>query len=85
MENLKMKLQELEYYVIDRSNKLIVAKEATYDESFGGDILHGYFETYYLENKKFKINYLLGQIPVEKEFNTIEELIDFVKEVFPID
>lgn len=38
-----------------------------------------------INRSKTNLNYFIGQIPVEKEFKTIEELIDFVKEVFPIE
>lgn len=38
-----------------------------------------------MNSKKFKIEYTVGQIPVEKEFSTIDELLNFVKEVFPIE
>jgi len=38
-----------------------------------------------LNNDKMKINYFTGQIPVEKEFKTIEELLKFVRQVFPIE
>jgi hypothetical protein len=34
---------------------------------------------------KIIIGYLVGQISTEKEFSTIEELLEFVKEVFPIE
>lgn len=39
----------------------------------------------YENQKKILLMYNLGQIPVEKEFATIESLLDFVKEVFPIE
>lgn len=38
-----------------------------------------------LNGNKININYFTGQIPVEKEFKTIEELLKFVKEIFPIE
>lgn len=34
---------------------------------------------------KITVNYFTGQIPIEKEFKTIEELLKFVRQVFPID
>ena len=34
---------------------------------------------------KMSINYFMAQIPVEKEFKTIEELLKFVRQVFPIE
>ncbi|MDQ1856766.1 hypothetical protein [Chryseobacterium sp. WLY505] len=37
-----------------------------------------------IEKEKIIIQYPLGQIPVEKEFKTIEELLKFVRQVFPI-
>lgn len=38
-----------------------------------------------LNSNKMNINYFTGQIPVEKEFKTIEELLKFVRQVFPIE
>lgn len=37
------------------------------------------------KNRKMYLMYFIRQIPVEKEFATIESLLDFVKEVFPIE
>jgi hypothetical protein len=31
------------------------------------------------------VDYAIGQIPVEKEFKTIEELLKFVRQVFPLE
>jgi len=38
-----------------------------------------------IEREKIIIQYPLGQIPVEKEFKTIEELLKFVRQIFPIE
>ncbi|HBV14051.1 hypothetical protein [Chryseobacterium carnipullorum] len=38
-----------------------------------------------IEKGKIIIQYPLGQIPVEKEFITIEELLKFIRQVFPLD
>ncbi len=37
-----------------------------------------------IDNKMFFV-YFIGQIPVEKEFKTIEELLKFVRQVFPLE
>lgn len=37
-----------------------------------------------IEDKMFFV-YFIGQMPVEKEFKTIEELMLFIQEVFPIE
>lgn len=36
-------------------------------------------------NNKMYFIYFIGQVPIEKEFKTIEELLGFIKEVFPIE
>jgi hypothetical protein len=38
-----------------------------------------------IETEKIIIQYPLGQIPVEKEFKTIDELLKFIRQVFPIE
>ncbi|WP_294273902.1 hypothetical protein [uncultured Chryseobacterium sp.] len=38
-----------------------------------------------IEREKIIIQYPLGQIPIEKEFKTIEELLKFMRQVFPIE
>ncbi|PRB06546.1 hypothetical protein CQ046_00160 [Chryseobacterium sp. MYb7] len=38
-----------------------------------------------IEKEKIIIQYPLGQIPVEKEFKTIDELLKFIRQVFPIE
>ncbi len=37
-----------------------------------------------LNDSKISVNYFIGQIPAKKEFIAIEELLKFVKQVFPI-
>ena len=36
-----------------------------------------------IDNKMFFV-YFIGQVPVEKEFKTIEDLLKFVRQVFPL-
>mgnify|MGYP004514963597 CR=1 FL=1 len=36
-------------------------------------------------DKKLKIEYFTGQIPVETDFETVEELLKFVRQVFPLE
>ncbi|CEJ67908.1 hypothetical protein BN1195_00188 [Chryseobacterium oranimense G311] len=38
-----------------------------------------------IEKEKIIIQYPLGQIPVEKEFKTIDELLKFIRQVFPLE
>ncbi|WP_288444376.1 hypothetical protein [uncultured Chryseobacterium sp.] len=38
-----------------------------------------------IEREKIIIQYPLGQIPVEIEFKTIDELLKLIRQVFPID
>ena len=38
-----------------------------------------------IEREKIIIQYPLGQIPVEKEFKTIEDILKFVRQIFPIE
>lgn len=39
----------------------------------------------FLKKGQINIDYTIGQVPVEKEFKTIEELLKFVRQVFPIE
>lgn len=36
-----------------------------------------------IDNKMFFV-YFIGQVPVEKEFKTIKDLLKFVRQVYPI-
>ncbi|MFY7847142.1 hypothetical protein [Chryseobacterium gambrini] len=38
----------------------------------------------FIENN-FKVEYFIGHLKTEKEFKTIEELLKFVRQVFPIE
>lgn len=38
-----------------------------------------------IEKEKIIIQYPLGQIPVEREFKTIDELLKFIRQVFPLE
>ncbi|BFO65635.1 hypothetical protein [Chryseobacterium sp. KCF3-3] len=38
-----------------------------------------------IEKEKIIIQYPLGQIPVEREFKTIDELLKFIRQIFPLE
>ena len=76
---IKNQLEEMGY---NSNIRIIDNKECIY--SFIDGNLNSVF---FVKNngKNLFIEYFTGQIPVEKEFKTIEELLKFVRQVFPIE
>ncbi len=57
---------------------------AIWIEKNGDPKKESYSRVEQIDNKMFFV-YFIAQIPVEKEFKTIEELIKFIRQVFPIE
>ena len=78
LKDIKNELEELGY---NSNVRIIDNKEYLYSYIEGN--LNSVFFIKDVD-KKLKIEYFTGQIPVEKEFKTIEDLLKFVRQVFPI-
>lgn len=79
LQEIKNQLEEMGY---NSNIRIIDNKECIY--SFVEGNLNSVF--FVKSNGKSPIiEYFTGQIPVEKEFKTIEELLKFVRQVFPIE
>ncbi|WP_312288382.1 hypothetical protein [Chryseobacterium gleum] len=79
LKDIKNELEELGY---NSNVRIIDNKECLYSYLEGN--LNSVFFIKDVD-KKLKIEYFTGQIPVEKEFKTIEELLKFVRQVFPLE
>lgn len=79
LKDIKNKLEELGY----NSNVRIINKKECLYSYVQGNLNSVFFIKD--ADKNLKIEYFLGQIAVEKEFKTIEELLKFIKQVFPIE
>jgi len=79
ISELQEELEELGY---NSNVRIIDKKECLYSYIEGN--LNSVFFTKDAD-KKLKMEYFTGQIPVEKEFKTIEELLKFVRQVFPLE
>jgi len=79
VNQLLKELQELGY---NSNIRIIDTKKCLYSYIEGN--LNSVF---FIKNadKKLKIEYFTGQIPVEIEFKTIDELLKFIRQVFPIE
>jgi len=83
INELQEELESLGYYCYQKNRVLF--------SGIKGD--SGPIEDTFVLNKTFSIslsnkiviNYLVGQISTEKEFKTIEELLKFVRQVFPLE
>lgn len=83
INELQKELESLGYYCYIKNGVLF--------SGIKGD--SGPVEDTFVLNKTFNLsftnnaimNYLVGQISVEKEFKTTQDILKFVKEVFPIE
>lgn len=85
IEEIKTGLETEGYSVmLLKDASLTVGQENGVDKELGLKMLKNAFG---VEIRKDLINvdYAIGQIPVEKEFKTIEELLKFVRQVFPLE
>lgn len=82
---IKEKLQTVGYLtILDKTGLLIVGQDSGDISELGWKTLK---KTFGLQIKKNNIilKYAIGNIPIEKEFATIESILDYIKEVFPIE
>ncbi len=85
IEEIKTELETEGYTVITLNDgSLTIGQIDGFDKELGLKMLKNAFGIY-IKNNNAIIDYAIGQIPIEKEFGTIEELLDFIREVFPIE
>ncbi|MDR2235421.1 MAG: hypothetical protein LBE92_04810 [Chryseobacterium sp.] len=84
MEKLKKQLQQEGYLVmLSKDGVLIAGQEDGYSDILKCKMMKNTFGVE-IRNSLIIIDYAIGQIPVEKEFKTIKDLLTFVRQVFPI-
>ncbi len=84
LEKIKIEVESLGYASFITSNSLTVGQEDGYDSQLNCRLLKNSFGVE-IRKDLIIVDYAIGQIPVEKKFKTIEELIKFVRQVFPIE
>ncbi|MDR2235425.1 MAG: hypothetical protein LBE92_04830 [Chryseobacterium sp.] len=83
INELQEELESLGYYCYQKNGVLFSGIKGDTGPIEGTFVLNNTFSIN-LSNK-ITISYLVGQISTEKEFKTIEELLKFVRQVFPIE
>jgi len=78
LEKTKKKLEKLGYI----SHLRIINKEMCIYSSIEGNINSVFFVRD--KSQKYLIEYFTGQIPIEKQFETEEELINYIQHKFPV-
>ncbi|WP_294301427.1 hypothetical protein [uncultured Chryseobacterium sp.] len=63
---------------------LTVGQKSEYNKKLSFNIMQSAFGVE-IRKDLIIVDYAIGQIPVEKEFKTIEELLKFVRQVFPLE
>ncbi|WP_294230347.1 hypothetical protein [uncultured Chryseobacterium sp.] len=84
LEKIKTEVESLGYYSFITSNSLTVGQDDGYDSQLNCRLLKNAFGVE-IRKDLIIVDYAIGQIPVEKEFKTIEELLKFVRQVFPLE
>ncbi|WP_379966986.1 hypothetical protein [Epilithonimonas sp. UC225_85] len=83
INKLQEELESLGYYCYQKNGALFSGIKGDSGPIDGTFVLNKTFGIT-LSNKLI-ISYLVGQISTEKEFKTIEELLKFIRQVFPIE
>lgn len=82
VNELQEELENLGYYCYQKNEVLFSGIKGDTGPIEGTFVLNSTFSIS-LSNK-ITISYLVGQVSTEKEFKTFEELLKFVKQVFPL-
>ncbi|UCA58533.1 hypothetical protein KB553_15945 [Chryseobacterium rhizoplanae] len=83
LELIKEELENLGYYCYEKNEVLFSGIKGGEGPIEGTFVLNNTFSINLMN--KITINYLVGQISTENEFKTIEELLKFVRHVFPVE
>ncbi|WP_294273904.1 hypothetical protein [uncultured Chryseobacterium sp.] len=83
INKLQLKLENLGYCCYQKNGVLFSGIKGDTGPIEGTFVMNNTFSIN-LSNK-ITISYLVGQISTEKEFKTIEDLLKFVRQVFPIE
>ncbi len=80
---IKQSLEEIGYFCFINDNILVSGTSKDYDEQTG---IYAYQNTVgiKIKNDKIIVDYTPAQIPKEKEFTSIEDVVEFIKEVRPL-
>ncbi|NML70849.1 hypothetical protein HHL23_13750 [Chryseobacterium sp. RP-3-3] len=85
IEEIKTRLEAEGYSVmLLKDASLTVGQDDGYDKELGLKMLKNAFGVE-LKSDLIVADYAIGQIPIEKEFKTIEEFLKFVRQVFPLE
>ncbi len=83
LENIKERLELEGYTVFISLDTLIGGEVSGRDEQLNFDLLGNTFSVE-IKNNKITVDYATAQVPKEKEFTSIEDAIQFIKEVRPL-
>ena len=81
-KDISTELETLGYYCYQKNGVLFSGIKGDTGPIEGTFVLNSTFSIKLLN--EITISYLVGQISTEKEFKTIDELLKFVRQVFPI-
>lgn len=85
LKKIKTELEAEGYLaMLSKNELLIVGQEDGVDKELGWKMMKNAFGVE-IRKDLIIVDYAIGQIPVEKEFKTIEELLKFVRQVFPLE
>ncbi|WP_326981661.1 hypothetical protein VUJ46_15670 [Chryseobacterium sp. MYb264] len=85
IEEIKNELETEGYLVmLSKNGYLAAGQENGFSEELGSKMMKNVFRVSLLDNQ-ITVNYFTGQIAIKKELKTIEELLKFVRQVFPLE
>ncbi len=82
LEEIKNRIEELNYSSYVKDELLLVGFSKEYNEEMETFLIESVFSVEIKDRIVIKYHY--KQIPKSKEFSSIEELIDFISEKFPL-
>ena len=82
INKIKEEIEKLGYFCYQKKDTIFSGIKGENGPIEGTFVLNNSFNINV--KKSIEIEYLLGQVSVKEEFNTINELINFIKDKFPI-
>ena len=83
LEKIKIELEKNDFVSYIKETTIYAGKEGKTDEELGIKTMISAFRVS-IQNNKIKLEYSYGQLPIEKYYNSIDDLIVNIKHTFPL-
>ena len=83
LKKIKKELEKYDFVSYIKENIIFAGKKGEPDKELGIETMINAFRVF-VENEVIILEYSYGQLPIKKEYNSVEELIVEIKKNFPL-